>query len=331
MIKAMPNHGNKRQGGGGTALRQLYARALGMLARRFHSLTGGMVTVSLAFVSLAFVLPVFVLLMAVMPMTVIMNTAMAAEFADPPGIDVAQQEAMLKEKVTKLARDMVGEDLASVEVMIGYIKPSMGMGGAVKLPGFNNYISPGSKPGEKGISPAYARIRQVFVMVNQGMDQDLKALEQQLRVAGQFDRAKGDWVKVVGVNPDTGMPDDMGEFEDLAALDEPPAIGTTDEKKSFKSPPRKRRRKPFNPVREAQSTRYLIKARKSYFDGEYDRALDHILQALAKNPDNAQAYAMLGSLYYAMSWNSLAVKYWNISLELDPDNKELKKLVKKVR
>jgi cytochrome c-type biogenesis protein CcmH/NrfG len=82
---------------------------------------------------------------------------------------------------------------------------------------------------------------------------------------------------------------------------------------------------------EAQSTTFLIRARQAYFNGNYDRALDQILQSIAQNPNNPQAYAMLGSLYYAVDWKQLAVKYWEKSLTLDPENREIQELVAKVR
>jgi cytochrome c-type biogenesis protein CcmH/NrfG len=48
-------------------------------------------------------------------------------------------------------------------------------------------------------------------------------------------------------------------------------------------------------------------------------------------PRSAQAYAMLGSLYFTINWKNLAVKYWEMSLELDPDNNELEDLVAEIK
>jgi tetratricopeptide (TPR) repeat protein len=97
----------------------------------------------------------------------------------------------------------------------------------------------------------------------------------------------------------------------------------------------KRNTAPFKPsedlLTEPQSTLYLINARAAYFKGDYNTALDQILQSIQAKPDNPQAYAMMGSLYYAMNWKSLALKYWEKSLALDMGNRELESLVTQLR
>ena len=55
------------------------------------------------------------------------------------------------------------------------------------------------------------------------------------------------------------------------------------------------------------------------------------MQSISAQPDNPQAYAMLGSLYYAMNWKNLALKYWEKALAQDPANRELEQLVTQLR
>lgn len=248
----------------------------------------------------------------------------AAEFATPPGINVPAQEKLLEERVTQLARDIVGDKLVSVEVHIGYLRTGTGPEGKgrVKLPGLNNYISNGVQQGAE-IVPAFTRVRQIFVMIDDTFGTDPAQVERELRVAGQFDPAAGDWVKVLAV-PAPGTEEGAEAKEDADKGDMP---------RARRKPPRRAPEAagPVDPIAEAESTKSLIRARQAYFNGNYDRALDEILQSLYSNPDNPQAYAMLGSLYYTMNWDNLAVQYWERSLELDPDNTQVRELLQRVR
>lgn len=250
--------------------------------------------------------------------------ARAAEFATPPGINVEAQEQLLTERVRQLARDLVGDKLVDVQVHVGYLRTETGPGGRnrVKLPGFNNYITDETVQGEAELVPAFTRVRQIFVMVDDTFGADPAQIERQLRISGQFDPAAGDWVKVIPVP----RPAEDGE---TMAGEGKPGQGRKPPRE-----PRAREQRPEesdDPLAEAEASTFLVRARTAYFNGDYDRALDQILQSLYKKRDNPQAYAMLGSLYYTMNWSNLAVKYWERSLELDPDNQRLRELVQQVR
>jgi len=138
-------------------------------------------------------------------------------------------------------------------------------------------------------------------------------------------RAKGDLLKVITLSRSAavGGPGRPGE----------PGTGEEEEEKNGRFEPKKRQKKkrvggPFN---EPESTKYLLRARTAYFKEDYNRTLDHILKAIEVEPRSAQAYAMLGSLYFTINWKNLAVKYWEMALELDPDNSELEDLVAEVK
>ncbi|MCH7479294.1 MAG: hypothetical protein IIA14_14490, partial [SAR324 cluster bacterium] len=83
--------------------------------------------------------------------------------------------------------------------------------------------------------------------------------------------------------------------------------------------------------REAESTAYLLRARAAFFQEDYSKALRQILRSIKVEPNNPQAYAMLGSLYYRMNWTNLALKYWDKSLTFDPDNREIEDLLEQIR
>ncbi|MDH4225869.1 MAG: hypothetical protein OEW12_09510 [Deltaproteobacteria bacterium] len=255
--------------------------------------------------------------------------ALALEWTSPPGMDVPGQEQALKKRVMLTARDIVGEELLDVIVHVGYLrvgdKDQPESMERLKLPGFDRYIVPPKGEGAKAeIFPEFARIRQVIVMVTKTLEGRKESLARDITARSGLEPAKGDQLQVVAVErPQAEKGEEIaGKQDEKPPLDEPPA-----------EPPRKRQWKPgtADMYAESRSAAHLIRARKSYFRGDFSAALDQILQAISIEPNNSQAYSMLGSMYYAMKWKSLAVKYWEKSMELDPQNRELEELLTRIR
>ena len=76
---------------------------------------------------------------------------------------------------------------------------------------------------------------------------------------------------------------------------------------------------------KVETTRYLLQARKAYIREDYDAAITALRRAIELNPFSSQAFAMLGSIYYRLGWNRMALENWQHALELDPTNEGLKK------
>ena len=76
---------------------------------------------------------------------------------------------------------------------------------------------------------------------------------------------------------------------------------------------------------KVETTRYLLQARKAYMIEDYDAAITALRRAIELNPFSSQAFAMLGSIYYRLGWNRMALENWQHALELDPTNEGLKK------
>jgi len=74
-----------------------------------------------------------------------------------------------------------------------------------------------------------------------------------------------------------------------------------------------------------ETARYLLQVRKAYLKEDYDAAITALRRAIELNPFSSQAFAMLGSVYYRLGWNRMAIENWQQSLELDPTNEGLKK------
>ena len=261
------------------------------------------------------------LLLAIVWLWALTGVTQAAEFGSPPGIDVARQEEQLRAEVMVKAKDLVGPGLVDVIVNVAYAKKESGRTGEkVKLPGFDRFITMGAE-NKLDIQAEYLRLRQIFVVVDDSLSADKERIERELNADGKFVRANGDTLRVITLSDSGGL---IKTGEEKRKEDG----GTADK------PKRKRRRgpaRPGGPTNEPESTVHLLRARTAYFKEDYNRALDHILNAIEVEPKSAQAYAMLGSLYYTINWKNLAVKYWEVSLDLDPDNRELDDLVANIK
>lgn len=252
--------------------------------------------------------------------------ARAIEFSAPPGMNVPRQENLLRERVKKLAQELVGDKLVNVSVSVGYArtetkrpKPDPSK---IKLPGFNRFITPAGTEGAVEISAEFVRLRQIFVFISDELKADATTIQKEIENLGDFNRKKGDWVQVIPVVKPEKSEEEAGEKD--GAKKKPGENGAPEGDK-FK------KRRPSGPFSEPKSTAHLLRARSAYFKGDYNRALDYILRAIAIEPENSQAYAMLGSLYYTINWKNLALKYWERSLEIDPVNREVENLVAELR
>ncbi len=257
------------------------------------------------------------------------------EFVVPPGVDVAKEEEELKVRVLELVKDLVGEDLIDVQVTVGYLqsKNLVSDSEKVKLPGFDRYVRPKKKKKAKLVTE-YSRVRQILVLIKDSFPVEESAIAEELQATGEFDPDKGDRVRVVKTTWQAAKSDADGEGKSLAE----DANRLSNRLRRVQARQAQERGGQAigqimaqGTLSEAKSTSYLLKARSRYFNGDYRKALDQILLSINENPNNPQAYAMLGSLYYAVDWKYMAIKYWGKSLELDPENRELENLMEKVR
>lgn len=255
----------------------------------------------------------------------------AAEgFSAPPGVNIKAQVSLLKERVTTLARNLVGDKLVDVVVDVNYIRSDQSkrnQANRVKLPGFNQQVVL-KKNNEREIVSDYTRVRQILVMIADTFPVETDAVAQELRLSGKFSEAKGDNIRVMKVpERTTGEERAPGNKDgNLRRLSQ--KLKSKNRGKPGKTPGIKP--DPQETISEAKSTVFLLRARGAFFKGNYSQALDQILKSIARNPENPQAYTMLGSLYYAVDWKIMAVKYWKKALALAPENPELRKLIDQV-
>ena len=284
------------------------------------------------------------------------GSLLAVEFAVPPGQDVERQQRILRERILELARDLVGQEVLEVRTQVRYLRTERRQNATdnqVKLPGFNHFLSAGK--GAPRILPQYTRLRQVFVMVAKNVSMEPKALEAELIKLAGLEASRGDLLQVVRT---ATLSEEAAEAELAKAVQSAKnkAEGDMERQSEENRLEEENRREELaargqggtrrarygtgggrkillddDPLAEPESTVNLIKARAAFFERDYNRALDQILQSIDKNPNNPQAYAMLGSLYFAMNWQSLALKYWERALRMDPENREIENLIAQLR
>lgn len=255
----------------------------------------------------------------------------AAEgFSAPPGVNIKAQVSLLKERVSTLARNLVGDKLVDVVVDVNYLRSDRlkNQANKVKLPGFNQQVIL-KKNNQREILSDYTRVRQILVMIADTFPVETEAVAQELRLAGKFSDAKGDSLRVLKVPERKSAQERRLENKDenLTSLSQKlksKTRGKPGEMPGIKPDPQET-------ISEAKSTVFLLRARAAFFKGNYSQALDQILQSISRNSDNPQAYTMLGSLYYAVDWKIMAVKYWKKALALTPENPELRKLIDQVQ
>ena len=137
----------------------------------------------------------------------------------------------------------------------------------------------------------------------------------------------GDEGKTDNKKPDEGITDkinlDAGEGE--LELDDQKKDNETleDKPEAILEPDPEPRR--IDQKTRVETARYLLQVRKAYLKEDYDAAITALRRAIELNPFSSQAFAMLGSVYYRLGWNRMAIENWQHSLELDPTNEGLKK------
>ena len=68
-----------------------------------------------------------------------------------------------------------------------------------------------------------------------------------------------------------------------------------------------------------------------FYGGNYEKAVESLLIYNLISPDNAEAYERLGSCYYMQNKKKEAIESWSTALFLNPDKKELDKIIIKTQ
>ena len=277
----------------------------------------------------------------------------------PPPPEQRRVERDIEKQLDVIFREKLPKEYVGVSVSIRYILETVPVTkrdksiSKIKLPGFeNNVWVPTQTKKIVGIVNQVRPYTTIFAVVNTSISLfNVEVLRQTLDDRVKFLNLTGrDVLKMVHVpfttpaissvttldnaaveyaeadnneadaDTDNGSkiyeePGVAGEQENLAAGEEKPeAILEPD--------PEPRR---IDMKAKVETTRYLLQARKAYMNENYDSAITALRRAIELNPFSSQAFAMLGSIYYRLGWNRMALENWQHALKLDPTNEGLKK------
>lgn len=75
----------------------------------------------------------------------------------------------------------------------------------------------------------------------------------------------------------------------------------------------------------AEASKYVLYAQTYFFERKYDRAIAEVDRAIEIEPDSAVAHSLKGSIHFKRGETDKAKKSWQRSLELDPNQEDVKK------
>lgn len=70
--------------------------------------------------------------------------------------------------------------------------------------------------------------------------------------------------------------------------------------------------------RASEALSFYVRAQTAFFNGNYNRALDHIRQAM-DHLETADIYALAGSIFQALGRTDEAAEYWQRAVERNPE------------
>jgi tetratricopeptide (TPR) repeat protein len=280
----------------------------------------------------------------------------------PPPPQQRKVERDIERKLDKIFREKLPKEYVGVSVSIRYILETVPVTkqdkkiSKIKLPGFeNNVWVPTQSEKIVGIVNQVRPYTTIFAVVNTPVSLfNVEVLRQTLDERVKFLNLTGrDVLKFVHVPFTTPaksfvktldnaaeelaeeVKEDIEIEQDEIAEEEPlldeedkeTAMAETEEMPEAVLEPAPEPRR-IDLKARVETTRYLLQARKAYMKEDYDAAITALRRAIELNPLSSQAFAMLGSIYYRLGWNRMAMENWQYALELDPTNEGLKKYLK---
>ena len=280
------------------------------------------------------------------------STAKKGDVRLPPPPEQRKVERDIEKQLNVIFREKLPKEFVGVSVSIRYILETVPVTkrdksiSKIKLPGFeNNVWVPTQTKKIVGIVNQVRPYTTIFAVVNTPVSLfNVEVLRQTLDDRVKFLNLTGrDVLKMVHV-PFTTPANSSVTTLDNAAVEladadndnrsineEEPGVkgqrnnlSVTDNNMGAVLEPNPELRS-IDMKAKVETTRYLLQARKAYMNENYDSAITALRRAIEINPFSSQAFAMLGSIYYRLGWNRMALENWQHALELDPTNEGLKK------
>ena len=282
----------------------------------------------------------------------------------PPPPEQRRVERDIEKQLDVIFREKLPKEYVGVSVSIRYILETVPVTkrdksiSKIKLPGFeNNVWVPTQTKKIVGIVNQVRPYTTIFAVVNTSISLfNVEVLRQTLDDRVKFLNLTGrDVLKMVHVpfttpatssvttldnaavefaeadNAETDNTEADADTDNGSIIDEEPGVAGEQENlaageekpEAILEPDPEPRR--IDMKAKVETTRYLLQARKAYMSENYDSAITALRRAIELNPFSSQAFAMLGSIYYRLGWNRMALENWQHALKLDPTNEGLKK------
>ncbi|MEZ7973937.1 MAG: tetratricopeptide repeat protein [SAR324 cluster bacterium] len=280
------------------------------------------------------------------------STAKKGDVRLPPPPEQRKVERDIEKQLDVIFREKLPKEFVGVSVSIRYILETVPVTkrdksiSKIKLPGFeNNVWVPTQTKKIVGIVNQVRPYTTIFAVVNTPVSLfNVEVLRQTLDDRVKFLNLTGrDVLKMVHVPFTTPANSSVTTLDNAAVEladadndnssinDEEPGVkgqrnnlSATDNNLGAVLEPNPELRS-IDMKARVETTRYLLQARKAYMNENYDSAITALRRAIEINPFSSQAFAMLGSIYYRLGWNRMALENWQHALELDPTNEGLKK------
>lgn len=88
---------------------------------------------------------------------------------------------------------------------------------------------------------------------------------------------------------------------------------------------------PGKPYASLDDNALLLSANDLYNQGKFRESLGYVEEMIRRNEKNVRAWIMRGSLYHALSQKDLAKSAWEEARKLDPNNKDVQKILENYR
>ena len=298
--------------------------------------------------------PILYFILACIPLVLVWNNAIARDTAPDP-VELQKEEYLLKQRLKPLLIDVLKDDYVSLSVNVIYVlqhEPIVSQKSKIrslKLPGFGTQITIANGPnGISGYIDRYIRYRALNLLVASRLSPSLQqSLSRMLKEKEDLNLGGKDTFHI-HVVADEDEKEGPGEktLQEVVEKDQAKKkkkevdklIDDIDKKREEKKervaklfPDLKKPAEPVDPRKEAESTKHLILSREAFYKNDLNTALNEVISAIDINPYSSKSYEMLGSIYFRLKWNKLALENWEKALALDPDNEKLSKYIARVK
>ena len=280
---------------------------------------------------------------------------LSARDTAPDPLELQKEEYLLKQRLKPILIDVLKDEYVALSINVIYVlqhEPIVSQKAHIKrlkLPGFGTQVTITNGPNDiSGYIDRYVRYRALNLMVASRLSPSLEqSLSRMLKEKEDLNLGGKDTfhIHVVAEEEEKGIPTDTTLKEAVKKDEEKKKkkevdklIDDIDKKREEKKerfaklfPDSKKPAEPVDPRKEAESTKHLILSREAFYKNDLNTALNEVIAAIDINPYSSKSYEMLGSIYFRLKWNKLALENWEKALALDPDNEKLSKYIARVK